>query len=64
MMEKNQSQVSPMQQQIGLLNLRINDMMAQLNTVIKALMDENAGLQAEILRLKGEPAKKAKDVKS
>ena len=28
--------------QISMLNLRINDMMTQLNTVMKTMMDENA----------------------
>ncbi len=34
-------------QHIGLLNVRINDMMSQLNTVMKALMEENASLKKE-----------------
>jgi hypothetical protein len=38
---------SSIMQQTALLNLRINDMMAQLNAVIKALMDENATLHKE-----------------
>ncbi len=38
--------------QISLLNLRINDMMTQLNTVIKALIDENQALQNENAELK------------
>ncbi len=43
---------SPTMQQIGMLNLRINDMMTQLNTVIKAMMDENAMLKKENADLK------------
>jgi hypothetical protein len=39
-------------QQIGMLNLRINDMMTQLNAVMKALMDENAALKQENSELK------------
>ena len=31
-------------QQIGMLNLRINDMMTQLNAVMKAMMEENQAL--------------------
>jgi hypothetical protein len=40
-------EASPVLQQIGMLNLRINDMMTQLNTVMKAMMDENAALKRE-----------------
>jgi hypothetical protein len=39
-------------QQISMLNLRINDMMTQLNTVIKTLMDENTDLKKENADLK------------
>jgi len=45
-------ELSPVMQQIGILNLRINDMMTQLNTVIKVLMDENAALKKENAELK------------
>jgi hypothetical protein len=34
-------------QQISNLNLRINDMMTQLNVVMKAMMEENAALKKE-----------------
>lgn len=47
-------EASPVIQQIGMLNFRINDMMTQLNTVIKALMDENASLKKENSDLKAE----------
>jgi len=40
-------------QEIGMLNLRINDMMTQLNTVMKTLTDENKRLMAENLVLRG-----------
>lgn len=46
------SEVSPIMQQLGTLNLRINDMMTQLNTVIKALLDENGVQKKEIADLK------------
>jgi hypothetical protein len=46
------SELSPVLQQIGMLNLRINDMMTQLNAVMKALMDENASLKKENSELK------------
>ena len=39
-------------QQIGMLNLRINDMMTQFNAVLKALMEENAALKKENTELK------------
>ena len=34
-------------QQIGILNLRVNDMLTQLNSVIKIMTDENADLKAK-----------------
>lgn len=43
---------SQLMQHIGVLNVRINDMMSQLNTVMKALMDENASLRKENADLK------------
>jgi regulator of replication initiation timing len=43
---------SPIMQQIGMLNLRINDMMTQLNAVMKAMIDENASLRKENADLK------------
>jgi hypothetical protein len=46
-------QAPPIMQQIGMLNLRINDMMTQLNAVMKALMEENAQLKKENADLKG-----------
>ena len=45
-------EASPVIQQIGMLNLRINDMMTQLNSVMKALMDENNVLRQENTDLK------------
>jgi regulator of replication initiation timing len=46
---------APLMQQIGLLNLRINDMMSQLNAVLKSMIDENTALQMENAELKGTP---------
>ncbi|MDI9577859.1 MAG: hypothetical protein QM398_06985 [Thermoproteota archaeon] len=51
------SEASPVIQQIGMLNLRINDMMIQLNTVIKTIMDENAALKKENADLKAKQEK-------
>ena len=48
------------QQQIGMLNLRINDMMTQLNAVMKTLMDENASLRKENADLKTKQGKTSK----
>jgi regulator of replication initiation timing len=48
---------SPIMQRIGMLNLRINDMMTQLNAVMKAMMDENATLRKENSELKAEQGK-------
>ncbi len=39
-------------QQIGMLNLRINDMITQFNAVMKTIMDENASLKRENTELK------------
>jgi len=46
------NEASHITQQIGMLNLRINDMMTQLNTVMKIMMDENAALKKENADLK------------
>jgi regulator of replication initiation timing len=40
--------------EVGLLNLRINDFMNQLNKTVKVLLDENQKLTAEVQQLKGE----------
>jgi regulator of replication initiation timing len=50
-------EASPIMQQIGMLNLRINDMMTQLNAVMKAMMDENASLKKENAELKEKTGK-------
>ena len=47
-----QTDVSPVMAQVGMLNLRIGDMMSQLNVVMKALLDENAALRKENAELK------------
>jgi hypothetical protein len=56
MNQENQTQKtlepSPVMGQISLLNIRINDMMSQLNTVMKALIDENQALKKENAELK------------
>lgn len=46
-MSQEKIKVDPIMQQIGLLNLRVTDMMTQLNAVVKILMDENAALNKE-----------------
>ena len=43
---------SPKMDQLQILNLRIRDMMAQLNTVMKTMTDENAALKKENAALK------------
>jgi hypothetical protein len=52
--DKNQAinETSLIMQQIGLLNLRINDMMIQLNTTMKMLLDENTTLKQKTADLK------------
>jgi hypothetical protein len=54
------SEPSPILQQIGMLNLRINDMMTQLNTVMKAMMDENGALRRENADMKTKHEKTSK----
>jgi len=51
---------SPLTQQIGMLNLRINDMMTQLNAVMKMLIDENNALRKENSEFKAMPQKASK----
>jgi regulator of replication initiation timing len=53
---QKQTESTPIMQQIGMLNLRINDMMTQLNAVMKALMDENAALKKQNPDLKAKVA--------
>ena len=55
-----QPQADPIMQQIGMLNLRINDMMTQLNAVMKTLMEENAALKKENGELKAKQEKTSK----
>jgi len=50
-------ETSPAMQQINMLNIRIGDMMTQLNTVLKTLMDENTALKKENTDLKDKPEK-------
>lgn len=59
-MTETTAQASPVMQQIGMLNLRINDMMTQLNAVMKALMDENAALKKENADLKAKQKQTSK----
>jgi len=51
-MAQTTAEASPVMPQIGLLNLRINDMMMQLNSVMKLLLDENVALKKENTDLK------------
>jgi len=44
---QKQTESAPIMQQIGMLNLRINDMMTQLNATLKVLMEENQALKQE-----------------
>jgi hypothetical protein len=58
-MNQEQPVVDPVMQQVNLLNLRLNDMMTQLNTVLKALIDSNVALQKENVELRGKLQDKA-----
>jgi hypothetical protein len=55
--QQQPEQPSPVMQQIGMLNLRINDMMTQLNTVMKTMLDQNAALKKENADLKAKQEK-------
>ncbi|MDD3792382.1 MAG: hypothetical protein PHY74_04550 [Candidatus Bathyarchaeota archaeon] len=59
-MSNEPSQASPIMQQIGMLNLRINDMMTQLNVVMKTLLDENNALKKENTEFKANSEKSGK----
>jgi hypothetical protein len=59
-----ESQTDPIMQQVGMLNLRINDMMVQLNVVMKALVDANAALKKENVELKAKQAKQEDKAKA
>jgi hypothetical protein len=54
------TETSPAIQQIGMLNLRISDMMTQLNAVLKAMLEENAALRKENADLKAVSEKTGK----
>jgi hypothetical protein len=40
---------------MAMLNLRINDMITQLNNVMKAILDENNSLKQENAELRAKP---------
>lgn len=47
--QQNQVQISPeIQQALGKLNVRITDLMEQINTVIAVLVNENAELRTKL----------------
>ena len=60
-LKMNPEQANPdtIMQQVSMLNLRINDMMMQLNAVMKAMMDANAALQKENTEFKAKQQDKA-----
>ena len=53
-------EASPIIQQIGMLNLRTNDMMKQLNSAMKTIMEENAALRKENADLKAKQQQTSK----
>jgi regulator of replication initiation timing len=57
---QKQTESTPIMQQIGMLNLRINDMMTQLNATLKAMMEENKTLKQENTELKEKQEKTGK----
>ncbi len=58
--QKLSPEMPPVVQQMGLLNLRINDMMTQFNVVMKIMMDENNALKMENAELKAKQGKTSK----
>jgi len=58
-MTENNNQQQLMMNEVGLLNVRINDMMSQLNKTVNMLLDVNQKLMVELQQLKG-----ASDVKT
>ena len=59
-MSQEQTKVDSIMQQVSMLNLRINDMMTQLNVVIKSMIDENVALKKESAELKAKKEKTSK----
>lgn len=51
---------SPTIQQIGMLNLRINDFMRELNTTVNMMLAENDALKKENAELKAKPKENQK----
>ena len=51
-MSQSQANVDPIMQQISILSIRITDMIAQLNSVMKIMLDENTALKKENTELK------------
>ena len=60
MSEQKELTPQKIQQEIGMLNLRINDMMTQLNSVMKAMMEEIQNKDAKIKELQA-PVLKASE---
>jgi hypothetical protein len=57
--QKQVQEVSPVvQQALGKLNVRMADLMEQINTVIKVLVDENMELRAKLANVQTQPQKK------
>jgi regulator of replication initiation timing len=52
--------IDPVLQQIGMLNLRISDMLRELNITMKALVDENTNLKKENAEFKYKQDKTSK----
>jgi regulator of replication initiation timing len=57
---KLRSEALVVSQQSGMLNLRISDMMTQLKTVLKTMIDENKTLKKENAELKNRQEKTSK----
>ena len=62
--EPKQELPPAIQQQLGLLQLRISDMMRELNNTIKAFADSYVALQKENAELKAKPKEDQKKPKT
>ena len=58
--QQNVPEASPIVQQLGVLNLRINDFMRELNATVKMMLAENDALKKENAELKAKPKENSK----
>jgi len=62
--QKQVPEISPVvQQALGRLNVRIADLMEQINIVIKVLVDENVELRSKLDQFQGQQQQQKVEVK-